>query len=255
MKRAGTLSVLFEDDWMIAFDKPSGLLVAPDRWDENRPNLMQMVHQDISPDYFNVHRLDRETSGVLLCAKNRDALTTLCALFESREVDKQYVAITRGAPPHDRGSISLALADDPQQPGRMRVQESGKPSETRYEVTERWRGYTLVRALPLTGRTHQIRVHLAAIGCPIVADSFYGDGRGLNLSEIKTGYKFKESRPERPLVGRLGLHAETLSLPHPRSGERVTIQSALPKDFTVAIRYLRRFAAFNPPGMAMPISG
>jgi RluA family pseudouridine synthase len=234
--------VIFEDDALIAFNKPSGLLVAPDRWDKTRPNLMRMVHEQLSPDFFNVHRIDAETSGVLLCAKTKPALDSVSRMFETREVRKLYLAITRGVPSKTSGSVRKSLAPDEHNPGRMRIVHVGKPCETLIEVVRKWRGFTLVEAVPLTGRTHQIRVHLAFLHSPIVGDTFYGDGRGVCLSEFKPGYKAHADREERPLIGRLGLHAQRLMFKHPVTGADMTIEAPLPKDFAVAIKYLDRFA-------------
>ena len=234
--------VLFEDDSFVAFDKPSGLLVAPDRWDKERENLADLVHEHLSPNFFNVHRLDRDTSGVLLVAKTKKALDAASNLFHSREVRKQYVAITHGLPKEDQGTIRMAMAEDEERPGKMKIVRSGKPAVTDFEVAARFRRYALVTLVPHTGRTHQIRVHLAAIGCPVVCDRFYGDGRGLMLSELKRHYKQHADRPERPLIGRLALHAEVLSLPHPITGVPLTIRAPLPDDFELAIKYLKRYS-------------
>ncbi len=244
--------IVFEDDSLVAFDKPSGLLIAPDHWDKSAANLMALVHQWLSPDYFNVHRLDRDTSGLVLCAKTKPALDDLCRQFEGREVVKEYVALVRGAPKEPSGCIREPIAGDPHKPGRMIVVSHGLPRaargkrcETEYETVERWRKYSLLRCRPLTGRTHQIRVHLAWLGCPIVGDAFYGSTRGFFLSEIKRGYKQK-AEPERPLMGRLALHARSLRFRHPVSGGTVTVETPLPKDFEVSLKYLRRFAAVGP---------
>lgn len=236
--------IVYEDESLLAFNKPAGLLVAPDRWDKSRPSLMRMVHAQLSPHYFNVHRLDFDTSGVLVCAKNRPVLIHLCALFASRKVEKRYLALVRGTPPADRGDIDEPLAPDPRQPGRMCVAREGRPALTSYEVLERWRGHSLLRLCPHTGRQHQLRVHLAAIGCPLLADPFYGDGCGLFLSTIKPGYRFK-TEPERPLIGRAALHAERVIFPHPVTGARLTIEAPWPKDFQIAVKYLRRFAGIS----------
>ena len=237
--------VVFEDEAVIAFDKPAGLLVAPDRWDKTLVSLMRLVHEHLSPEYFNAHRLDRDTSGVLVCAKTREALVALARLFVTREVEKRYLAITRGAPAEAQGVVSAAIEPDRRRLGWMRVSSRGKPSETVYEVLERLGVYAFLRLRPRTGRTHQIRVHLAHLGCPIVADPLYGDGRGLFLSEIKARYKAHADRAERPLIGRLALHAEGIALNHPTTGQRLTIEAPLPKDFQVALKYLRRCAG-NP---------
>ncbi len=235
--------ILFEDDVLLAFDKPSGLLVAPDRWDKDRENLMDQVHSHLSPEIFNVHRLDFETSGVLLCSKEKRSHDFLTGEFQERRVKKRYLAITRGAPPEDEMTIDRPLSEDPRQVGRMRSNRSGgKAAETQLKVLTRWRGYALVELFPITGRMHQIRVHLTSIRSPVVADPMYGDGKPLMLSDIKRGYKHKEKEEERPLLGRLGLHAESLTIRHPITREPLTITSPLPKPFEVSIKYLKRFA-------------
>jgi 23S rRNA pseudouridine1911/1915/1917 synthase len=236
-----TIEVRFEDEHLIAFDKPSGLLVAPDRWDKDRDNLMAIVHKRWSPDWFNAHRLDQGTSGLLLCAKNREALRRLAAIFEKRQARKRYAALVAGAPEKDAGTLTMALADDPRRPGLMRTARDGQSAETRYEIVTRWRGCSLLRVWPLTGRTHQIRVHLAAIKCPIMGDVHYGGGAGLLLSRLKRGYK-PPREGERPLIGRLALHADRLEFPHPVTGQPVVIESPLPHDFAVGIKYLDKFA-------------
>lgn len=241
MSGAALPPVLFEDDVLVAYDKPSGLLIAPDRWDKSRENLMDLVHRIASPDWFNVHRLDKDTSGVVLCAKNKAALDALCMAFETRAVTKTYLALTRGAPPAPSGRISLALAPDPARPGRVVARPTGKPAETLYAVVERWPGYALVRLHPATGRSHQLRVHLAALGCPIVADAFYGDGRGCFLSDLKRGYKPGRDA-ERPLLGRLGLHAHQLTFAHPVRGDEMTIEAPIPREFEITLKNLRKYA-------------
>ena len=242
MTKSALPPVLFEDESFIAFDKPSGLLVAPDRWDKERENLADMIHEQLSPNFFNVHRLDRDTSGVILVAKTKKALDAASNLFHSREVQKQYVAIAHGVPKEEKGTIRMPIVEDEERPGKMKTVRHGKPAGTDFEVVERFRRYALVKLVPHTGRTHQLRVHLAAIGCPVVCDRFYGDGRGLMLSELKKHYKQHADRPERPLIGRLALHAEVLSLPHPVTGEPLVLRAPLPDDFELALKYLKRYS-------------
>ncbi len=233
--------VLYEDDYVIAFDKPAGLLSVPDRWDKSRENLMRMVHEMFSPGYFNIHRLDRETSGVMVCAKDKSTLDRFAVMVEKGLLDKVYGALTRGVPRNARGRLVWRLAPDPRRPGCMQVSSGGKPAITEYEVAESFRRYAFLQVRPLTGRTHQIRVHLARSGCPVVGDAFYGDGRGIYLSELKPNYRFKRNEEERPLIGRLALHAHRVTFEHPRSGQAVTIESPWPHEFEVALKYLRRF--------------
>ena len=241
-------AVVYEDDALIAFDKPSGMLVAPGGVEDEAPDLMTRLHAQCSPEWFNAHRLDRDSSGVLLVAKSRDIVRVLTKIWSSGEVRKAYRALVHGAPADNEGVMRARIAPDRRRPGRMRVAsyaDSGKPAETHYRILQRWRRHSLVAAEPITGRTHQIRVHLHALGAPIVADPLYGPHTPLLLSDLKRGYKFKRDEPERPLMGRLALHALTLTLPHPVTGERLTIEAPLPRAFAVSIKYLDRYEALG----------
>ena len=239
--------VLFEDDAVIAFDKPSGLLIAPDRWDKSRENLMDLVHAKMGHGVANVHRIDADTSGLVLCAKTKLALDFLSGQFQSKTVAKVYLALTAGQPATEVFSVVLVLKEDDAKPGRMCVvKKHGKASVTECAVLERFpqsvgrAGFAWLECRPLTGRTHQIRVHLAATGTPILNDPFYGNAAQLLLSDLKRGYKGRAD--EKPLIARLALHAAGLTFTHPASREKMTLASPLPNDLEVALKYLRKFA-------------
>jgi 23S rRNA pseudouridine1911/1915/1917 synthase len=273
-------SVIFEDEVLVAFDKPSGLLVAPDRWDKTRENLMGLVHAH--PRYgrgvANVHRLDAQTSGVLICTKTKPALDFLSGQFQAKTVTKTYHALVAVLPAEaamkvispirdgggmlpDVFTVELALGQDEAHPGRMRVfrKRGGKPSSSEFRTLERFGGgrafdriaggggsFALLEGRPLTGRTHQLRLHLAAAGAPILNDDFYGHPEiALLLSHLKRGYKGRDE--EQPLIGRLALHATGVTLKHPVTLEPVTIRSPLPREFEVALKYLRKFAPVPAP--------
>ncbi len=264
--------ILHEDAALIAFDKPSGLLVAPDRWDKERENLMRLVHADprFGRTVANVHRLDAGTSGVLLCAKDKPALDFLSGQFQAKAVRKIYHAIVAVLPPDeamkviapvrdaagalpDAFTVDLSLGEDERRPGRMRIFKGrgGKACLSEFRTLERFRGsnrrgasgasFALVECHPHTGRTHQLRLHLAAAGAPVLNDAFYGvPDLALRLSDFKRGYKGREE--EKPLLARLGLHASELTVTHPASREPITLRAPLPHEFEVALRYLRKFA-------------
>lgn len=191
---------------------------------------------------MNAHRLDFETSGVMLLAKNKPALVMLANLFGSEKPGKVYLALVQGAPDKDRFEVDAKLAPHPAQLRLVRVDpKRGKRSLTRFAVLERFAGWTLLQCEPLTGRTHQIRAHLRHVGFPIVGDALYG-GKPLLLSRLKQGYRLKPNRTERPLIGRVALHAEKLSLSHPVTGAALTITAPWPKDLNVAVKYLHKYA-------------
>jgi 23S rRNA-/tRNA-specific pseudouridylate synthase len=144
------------------------------------------------------------------------------------------------APETDEGEVDLPLEEIERKPGVMRVgRKSGKPALTRFKVVERFQGYALLDVFPKTGRMHQIRVHLQAIGTPLLADKVYGDGRGFYLSDIKP--KYNSTGEEKPLLDRTALHAQSITLVHPRTSERVAFSAELPKDMVSVLRYLRKF--------------
>lgn len=246
------MPVLFEDQHLLALDKPARLLSSPDRYDPARPNLMRLLHQGMAKGVpwarergltylANAHRLDFETTGVMLLARSKPALVALANLFGTDKPRKEYLALVRGGPRDEAFEVRARLAADPRRPGQMRVDEkSGKKSVTECSVAERFRGFTLLRCRPLTGRTHQIRVHLRWRRLPLVGDAAYG-GQPLLLSRIKPGYRFRRDGVERPLLDRVALHAESLALPHPVTGEALEVRAPWPKDLSVAIKYLRRY--------------
>ena len=247
------IPVLFEDEHLLALDKPAGLLVSPEAADDSRPNLMQLLHDGIvaakpwaaerSLTYLNhPHRLDSGTTGVQLLAKNKPAFVALADLFGSEQAVKKHLAIAWGQPPATRFEVDAKLSPHPLKTSQMCVDpKDGKKSRTEYEVLEQFSDWTLLRCLPLTERKHQIRIHLKHAGFPVVGDELYG-GKKLWLSRLKKDFRLKPGRDERPLIFRPALHLEELSLTHPVTHEMVVIKSGWPKDLRVAVRYLRQYA-------------
>jgi RluA family pseudouridine synthase len=256
------IPVLHEDEHLLALDKPARLLTSPDRYDASRPNLMRLLHDGIAAGkpwaaarnltyLSNAHRLDFETSGVILLAKDKPTLVALANLFGSEKPSKKYVALVRGELPESPFEVDAKLSPHPVKLGMMRVdQKEGKRSHTKFEVMEDFPryGYALLRCEPLTGRTHQIRVHVTYAGLKLVGDELYG-GKFLWLSRLKPSYRLKPGREERPLISRVALHAEELSLAHPVTNENITITAPWPKDLTVAVKYLRQYSL--GPGQAI----
>ena len=240
------LPVLFEDESMLAVNKPAGLLSLPDGYIPDAPDLLTVLQPSFG-DLWIVHRLDRETSGVVVLARNEKAHAALNGQFENRQVSKVYHALVAGNPIWTERSISAPLRVDADRYHRTLIdQEEGKPAETSFKVLERFgrqsKRYTLVEAHPLTGRTHQIRVHLAALGVPVAVDALYGTKTPIMLSDIKRGYR-GDPETERPLLDRLGLHACQLTVQHPVTGESITFEAPYSRDIAATLNQLRKHAA------------
>jgi 23S rRNA pseudouridine1911/1915/1917 synthase len=245
------VNVIFEDDVLMVIDKPAGLLVAPDRWDKSRDNLMDLLHDGIKAgkewaqktgiSYLaNAHRLDVDTSGVLVLARTRETLIALVNQFSQRQTRKVYLALMGGGPEKETTEIELPIGPHPIRPGLSVIdRNTGKAAHSIVRVLERFSRHTLAEVEILTGRHHQIRVHLQTLGCPLVGDRLYG-GKSLLLSSLKPGYKMKPEG-EKPLIGRPALHAWRLTLTHPVRGDEMTLEAPLPKDLTVGLKYLRQF--------------
>jgi tRNA pseudouridine32 synthase/23S rRNA pseudouridine746 synthase len=207
---SGPVSYIYRDDHLILIDKPSGLLSVPGRGEDKADCAIARVQAEF-PDALTVHRLDMATSGLLLMARSKDMQRALSGLFERGEVEKAYLADIWGTPTPASGEIDLPLITDwPNRPLQKVDHEIGKPSRTLYETLSVQNGNARLKLTPLTGRSHQLRVHLAAIGHPILGDEFYAAGETL------------AARP------RLALHATRLALTHPSTGIRMEFEAPCP---------------------------
>jgi 23S rRNA pseudouridine1911/1915/1917 synthase len=256
--------VIFEDEVLIAFNKPGGMLIVPDSQDPARESLLPAIHARYGETIANVHRLEPEASGLFLCAKTKPALDFLSGQFQSKTVRKNFLALVVLLPAEralksfsalrdasgglpDTFTIDAPLRADERQRDRMRVFKGrgGKESVTEFEVRERFGRFALVEARPITGRPHQVRVHLSAIGAPVLNDLFYGDPETkLLLSNLKRGYK-GDREAERPLIAQLALHSSEISLVHPTSRADLHLTAPLPNEFEIGLKYLRKTLPTN----------
>jgi RluA family pseudouridine synthase len=236
--------ILFEDDSIVVVSKPAGMLTIPDRFDKDFPNVRAYLIQ-LYQEIFTVHRLDRDTSGVLVFAKHAEAHKLLSMQFEHQQVQKTYMAIVRGIVSKDDQEIDIPLIPDTRKRGLMRPSARGKESFTTIHVVQRFRMATLLECQPRTGRLHQIRVHLSAIGYPLLVDPDYGSSSEFKLSTIKKKYNVGKDQEERPLLIRTPLHSSKLEITHPITLERMTFTAELPKDMSATINVLQKYAPYK----------
>jgi 23S rRNA pseudouridine1911/1915/1917 synthase len=212
----GEIEVLYEDDDVLVMNKPSGTLshakgFSPDEFtvaDFVRRHMKDVQDDDVRPGI--VHRLDRDTSGIIIAAKHDEAKSFLQRQFQDRKAKKRYIAVVQGVPKELRAHIDLPIGRNPKRPSSFRIDASGKPAQTDYSVLGSNSTYSVVELRPITGRTHQLRVHLGYIGNPIVGDVVYDGGKSP--------------------IGRLCLHAQSLEITLPNR-ERRTFVASLPDDF------------------------
>jgi len=232
-------SILFENEHFVVLDKPAGLLSVPDR--EGREASLKSILRERYGNSFVVHRLDRDTSGVIVFAKDEATQKYLSGIFEQRAVEKRYRGLVQGALPQPRGSIDLPVMEHPGKPGVMVTNRRGKTALTDYEVLEDLNRYSLVEFRIHTGRTHQIRVHMQSLGHPIVCDELYGDGRPVFLSSVKRNYKLsKTEEEERPILSRLALHSHALAFTD-AAGTPRHFEAPMPKDMRALLQQLRKW--------------
>lgn len=243
MKKKGLFEIIYEDDAILVVNKASGLLSLPDRFKPELPNLKDFGDRHCGRIWI-VHRLDRDTSGVLVLAKTEVAHKALSLQFENRQVKKHYWALVKGRPGQSEGEVDRPIAPNPHHPGRMIISKAGKTALSRFQIVESFRGYSLLDVSIHTGRTHQIRVHMKAIGCPLAIDPIYGDDRGIFLSQIKgKKYQIGKGQEERPLIHRLSLHAKQLSFLHPVTNKEVSFEAPLHKDYRAVLKQLNRWSS------------
>lgn len=242
------IETLYEDDDLIIVNKPAGLLVIPDRFNAEIPSLVRLLETKARGEKrWVVHRLDRETSGVICFAKNEETHRYLSILFQEREVTKLYAGLVTGIVVPEEGTIEGAIIEHPAFPGKMLVAKKGKHAITDYKVVEQWPLYALLQFRIHTGRTHQIRVHMQYIGHPLVCDDLYGDGEPFFLSSIKRKYNMSgKDEQEKPLLSRTALHAYRISF-HKQDGTLVTADAELPKDMSAVVKQLNKWTPPKPP--------
>jgi RluA family pseudouridine synthase len=213
MKTPPPFTIIYEDDTIIAVNKASGIAVGGDRWDEAKQRLDILIGSIAGGKIFTVHRIDSETSGLVVFAKTEAAHRSLSLAFEGREVRKRYIAIVCGRPAWQETECDLPLVPNGNKRHMTIIDKyRGKKSLTRFVLLGSAGNYSVLEARPVTGRTHQIRVHAAALGFPVACDSLYGSGKPVPLSAIKKNWR-GDPFEEKPLLARLGLHALSLELP------------------------------------------
>jgi 23S rRNA pseudouridine955/2504/2580 synthase/23S rRNA pseudouridine1911/1915/1917 synthase len=246
MKKHSHYSIIVQDDAILAINKAAGLAVLPGRG--RTENLFDLLAGDAGAGFgegrkpLMVHRIDADTSGLIVFAKTAEAQKAIAEQFRTRTVTKEYLALVRGAPTQESGSTDLPIGGDPHNKNRMVIRGlEPKKSRTKWVVAARFAGVTLLKVYPVTGRRHQIRVHLKAMGYPLAVDPYYG-GEQLLLSEFKRHYKLGKLQEERPLMNRLTLHAHQLTFVHPLTDEETTLTAELPKDFRSTLTALEKWA-------------
>jgi RluA family pseudouridine synthase len=247
MKRP-LFSLVYEDENIAAVDKSSGIAVSPDRWDLSRERLDKLVEESLSiQKIYTVHRIDRETSGLVVFAKNSEAHKTLSMAFENRQIKKRYIAVVCGRPSWKETVCDFALVPNGNKKHLTIIDRfRGKNALTGFRLLGSAGNYSVLEALPETGRIHQIRIHLAALGHPVVCDELYGNVKPVLLSAIKRSWR-GDPLDERPLLSRLGLHAAELSIPDyaGKGAEAATglaLKAPLPRDMGALIRQMEKAA-------------
>lgn len=239
MHKDPVATVLMEDAELVVMNKPSGLLTIPDRFDSGLTSLKQILKKKYG-EIFIVHRLDRDTSGIILFAKTDTVHRFYSIAFEERRVDKKYLGLVHGSPMQPSGTIDKPIAPHFTHKGKMMIHRSGKPSITHYKVLQNFGLYSLVEFNIETGRTHQIRVHMQDLGHPIVCDELYGTAEPILLSKLKRKYNMSRNQlEEKPLLSRLALHAHTLDFTTP-ADVQMHLEAELYRDMQATLTQLEK---------------
>ena len=241
-------SVIYSDEHLVVLNKKSGILIAADRYNPDAPRLDLLASEEFGRLYA-VHRIDKDTSGIIIYARTPEAQQNLSVQFEKRLVEKTYHALVYGHPLWEDLHVDLALQPDGDARHRTVANKRfGKPSVTDFHLIGTCGPYSWIEAKPKTGRTHQIRVHLAENGLSIVCDPLYsGNQKPVRLSEIKRKWNGDEDE-ERPLLSRLALHAYKIEFTHPATGERVTFTAPYQKDMDATRKQLAKIFGVDPLG-------
>lgn len=252
------LDIIYEDEHLAVVNKPPGMVVHPARghWSGTLTSALAFHFESLStaggptrPGI--VHRLDRDTSGVILAAKTDFAHNALAAQFEARTVNKEYFAIVVGSPDLDQDLIDLPIGIHPYQREKMAIRRdhaTSRPARTIFQVVERFSGFSVVRVLPQTGRTHQIRVHMDAIGYPVLCDKLYGGRSKITHGEIRRKFDHRTLEDEAVVLERQALHARRIAFAHPVDQRPMEFEAPLPADIEGVLKELREWRKLSATG-------
>lgn len=232
------------DDDIIVINKTAGMLTIPDRFFKKAVSLKELLQNEYG-EVFVVHRLDRETSGAIVFARNADSHRILNEQFSNHSVNKLYHAIVSGIINEDSFEIDIPIMPNPAKPGTMIPSARGKSASTLVRVKERYKFASWVECKLQTGRQHQLRVHFAAIGHPLLVDSIYGNNEKFYLSTLKRRFNLKKNTQELPIISRLTLHSYLLEFLHPKTQELISFQIDYPKDFKATLQVMRKYSSFK----------
>lgn len=240
--KASRWEIIHEEEEFLVINKPAGWLSIPDRYDESKSNVLSSL-QSYRDQIFAVHRLDKDTSGVMLFAKTERSHKKLSQAFENHLVDKTYHAFVDGNPIENEFTIKDSIAYSNSKKGTVKVDAKGKISETYCEVLQSWKSFSKLACKPKTGRLHQIRIHLENKGYPLMVDATYGNRSEFFISEIKGRKKFnlKKDDVERPLVYRHTLHSQKIVFKHPITAKILDFEAPYPKDLRALNKQLDKW--------------
>ena len=242
MKKTEPYQIIYIDENIIAVNKASGIAVCADRWDPSSLRLDKLAANHLGQKVFIVHRIDRDTSGLVIFAKNQETHKKLSLAFESRQIKKHYIAAVQGRPVWKEKTCYLPLVPNGNKKHMTIVDKyRGKKSFTSFRLLGSAGNYSIVEAIPETGRTHQIRVHLASLGHPVICDELYGNTKPVFLSAIKGNWR-GDKVEERPLLSRLGLHASKLMIPKEfaLTKEDLSLEAPLARDMAALIKQMEK---------------
>ncbi|HLS70371.1 MAG TPA: RluA family pseudouridine synthase [Chitinophagaceae bacterium] len=236
------IEILYEDEDLVVVNKPANVLSIPDRYNLKLFNVYHWAQKRWGQIY-TLHRIDKATSGILCLSKTKEALKYYAPQFEKQVVIKEYYAFCKGVPYPEDGESLQKIAPHPTIKGKMHIHPKGKTAHTIYKTLKKWASsYSLIKVRIVTGRTHQIRVHLSNIAAPIIGDELYGDGRGFYLSDVKKRVNLKKDTEEKAILDRLALHASYIAFPEKRNeaSTKIEVEAPLPKDFTAVQNQLNK---------------